>query len=543
MSNIIKKADKLFNNSERGNVSSTWDLLSEFMLPNQSGIYVGEDAKGGKKTIRLYDSTAIQATQDLSAAIHSTLTNPSTKWSKLKFKNDRLNDDPQASAWLADVNNIIHDQLNESNFDTMVSKNYQGFASLGTMVLLAEEADRDVAGEFGGFRFEAVHLSQVAFTENKNGLVDILYRKFKMTLRQLMEKFDTVPKDVIESAENDPNREFEVYHCVSPRDPMSVELNEFGQAPANKRPFSSTYVLKHGDNPVLEEGGYYEFPFMVTRWSTMPGEVYGRGPGHIALPDVRSLNKVKELNLQAAGKAVNPSWLVDNRAIINQLDLRANKVNVVNGVDNIRELTTQARFDITQFTAEDLKNSIRSIFFIDKLMLPPRQETGEMTAFEIQQRLEQMQKVLGPTLSRLNSEFLTPLVVRLFSILLRSGALPELPPILQQEGINIDIRFINPLSRAQQIEELNNIRAWLLNISEIAQADPSVLDLVNTDAIAREMANARSIPQELLRGEDEVEEIRAQRAQAAQAQQALEAGVGMADIISKTGGGLGGGQG
>ncbi len=36
---------------------------------------------------------------------------------------------------------------------------------------------------------------------------------------------------------------------------------------------------------------------------------------------------------------------------------------------------------------ERLQNSIKSAFYIDKLMLPPRTETGEMTAYEIQERL------------------------------------------------------------------------------------------------------------------------------------------------------------
>lgn len=273
----------------------------------------------------------------------------------------------------------------------------------------------------------------------------------------------------------------------------------------------------------------------------MPGEVYGRGPGHIALPDVRSLNEVKRLSLLAAAKSVNPTWLVDQRAIISQLDLRPDKVNVVNGVDQIKQLQNEARFDVTQFTSEDLKNSIKSIFFMDKLMLPPRTETGEMTAFEIQQRLEQMQKVLGPTLSRLNSEFLTPLVVRVFNILLRAGVLPQMPPILQEMGINIDIKFVNPLSRAQEVEEINNIRSFLLNITELAQVDPSVLDYIDGDAIVKQVAQLRAITPNLLRDDKEVQAMRQQRAQQQQQQQMVDQGVGLADIVSKTGGGVSGG--
>jgi len=541
MTDIIKKADRLFNNTERSNAAATWELISEFMLPNQSGIFQGEDTKGGKKTSRLYDSTAVQLVHDLAAAIHSTLTNPATKWSKLRFKDDMLNNNAQATQWLDDVNKAIHDFLNESNFDTQVSKNYQAFCCLGSMVLFAEEDDRDQQGSFTGLRFEAWHLSQVAFLENKRGEVDTVYRKFKMTLKQMKERFQDLPRELEEQIEDNPDKEFEIYHCISPRDKSKVRINDLGLALPKERPFASLYVLKGHEDMVLEEGGYYEFPCMVTRWSSMPGEVYGRGPGHIALPDVRSLNEVKRLSLLAAAKSVNPTWLVDQRAVISQLDLRPDKVNVVNGVDQIKQLQSEARFDVTQFTSEDLKNSIKSIFFMDKLMLPPRTETGEMTAFEIQQRLEQMQKVLGPTLSRLNSEFLTPLVIRVFNVLLRAGVLPQMPPILQEMGINIDIKFVNPLSRAQEVEEINNIRSFLLNVTELAQADPTVLDYINGDAIVKQVAQLRAITPNLLRDDKDVQALRQQRQQQQQQQQMVEQGVGLADIISKTGGGISGG--
>ena len=146
---LIKRCDKAFALTERTNQQDSWSTISEFMLPNQSGIFLGQDTPGGKKTRRLYDSTAIQSNHDLAAAIHSTLTNPATKWSKLRFKEEDLNNNPDATQWLEFVNKQIHSTLNESNFDTMVSKNYQAFCSLGTMVLSHEE-EKDDNGIFEG---------------------------------------------------------------------------------------------------------------------------------------------------------------------------------------------------------------------------------------------------------------------------------------------------------------------------------------------------------------------------------------------------------
>jgi hypothetical protein len=371
---LIAKTDRLFNSIERKNAESQWELLSEFILPNQSGLFNTKVATPGqKKTDRLYDSTAIQANHDLAAAIHATLTNPATKWSKIRFKDDELNNDPEAVAWLDAANGKIHQELNESNFDVQVSKNYQMYTSLGTMVLIEDEMPREDDGAFAGLKFAAWHLAEVVFEENSLGKADSVYRKFKMSARQAAERFGAavLPEYIVRELENQPEKEFDFVHCIFPRDPKEVKLNEFGLAPPEDRPFASMY-MDAKEKVVLEDGGFYEFPVFVVRWQTMPGEVYGRGPGHIGLPDIRTLNKVKELGLQSTSKSINPPLLSTRRNMLGALDLRPGKINVIKEMDGIREMVPQARLDMTQFSIEELRNSIRSIFFLDKLLLPPR---------------------------------------------------------------------------------------------------------------------------------------------------------------------------
>ena len=123
---LAHKANKLFKCEERYNVDAVWEELSEFILPSQSGSFITqEESLGVKKTRRLFDSTAIQSNQDLAAAIHSTLTNPSTKWSKIRYRDEDLNNDDESIKWLEEANNRIHQIINESNFDVQISKNYQ----------------------------------------------------------------------------------------------------------------------------------------------------------------------------------------------------------------------------------------------------------------------------------------------------------------------------------------------------------------------------------------------------------------------------------
>lgn len=545
---IVKIADDLFATPERTNNENMWSELSEFMLNNQWSFNRQQSVSatdisslmsttaGTKKTRRLFDSTALQAVQDLSAAFQGTLTNPATVWSTLRYQNDELNNNSEASQWLEKVNDIIHNQFNESNFDTEIAKGYQSLVCMANMPIFHEEK-LDEDGNFDGFRFTALHLSKVAWLENKDGIVDTVYRKFTLKAKQAVEKWGSdCPHEIMKVVDKEPHKEFQFLHAIFPRKKKDVKLNELGLAPGHKRPWASMYISIEGLK-VVEEGGYYEMPVYVARWSILSGEMYGRGPSHLALPDVRTLNRLKQRGLEAMDLQVRPPILANERDVFGQLDLRPGGISIVKDVNGVREFVSQARADILQFSTNDLIQSIKSMFFLDKIQpLSNLDKKERMSQFEVTKRLEEMQSVLGPVLSRLNSELLQPLLIRSFKILLRSGLLPEAPSVVKDRGINIEIVFVNQLARSQQIQDVSSIQQWVANLAQMAQISPEVIDNINADGIARHTAKILGVPQVAITDQDVVQETRQQRAQQQQQQAALEQANLAADTAVKAGG-------
>lgn len=532
---IKRQCEKLFRSAERDNAEVTWSLLSEFILPNQHGLFAGKQPAGDKRTRRLYDSTAIQANHDLASAIHATLTNPSTEWAKFKFTDPELMEDKESRMWLQDAEDRFHKALADSNFANEIAKGYKAFCGMGSMSLMHEEKAMTEDGKFSGFNFKAWHLAECAWSENILGRVDLVYRKFKMTARQAVQRWGkNLPNPILEAMEKNQEKEFDFIHCIYPRPDKDIKLNEMGLGAPDKRPFASVYV--YTEEPVIvEEGGYYEMPVHVTRWETMPGEVYGRGPGHIALPDVRTLNKAKELGLHAINKAINPPLLAEQRAVLSSLDLRPGHVSVVKSIDGIREMVSQARFDVTQFSVEELRNAIKGIFFLDKLFLPDRTEIGEMTAFETARRIEQLQRVLGPTLGRLNAELLDPIVRRGFNMMLRGGAFGQMPQLLQEKGGDLEVEYVNTLSRSQKIEDVQAIQNWAQSAALLAQLGlVDALDNIDSDGAMKVVAKILGVPEQAIRDPKQVQQLREQRAQQQQQAMMLEAGVKAADIAAKS---------
>jgi hypothetical protein len=515
---LLRKAKKAFSLPERYNAQVAWALLAEFVLPNQNREWFGDVTKGIRRDRNVFDSSPIQFNRDLASAIHSTVTNPAMHWSKLRFRQDDINDNRDAVNWLDQASSTFHNHLNDSNFDSMIGQCYQSYSALGTMILFQDE----------DFNFDAWHLAEVSFVENDKGYIDTAYRKFKLTLKQAYEKFgDEIGEDMVSKMETDPLQEIKFYHCIYPREVSKVKYNAIGLANPKERPFECKYIMEKGSKVVLEEG-YYEFPVYVSRWSKLPGETYGFGPGHIALADIRTVNKMKEKYLAALAKAIDPPYVTTKQNMING-DFRAGKITTVRDMNGFKEVLTGSRFDVANISIEAIQESIKSCFYIDKLLLPPRTETGEMTAYEVAQRLEQMQQILGPVLSRLNTELLSPLVIRSLKILLRKKLLQPLPKSVavklpKNTNLAFDISFVNSLARSQQMSELRNVQQWLQEIMMFAQSKPEVLDNLNADTILAYSARIHNIPENLTLDPDAVKALRDQRQKQQEMQMGLSAG-------------------
>ena len=136
-----------------------------------------------------------------------------------------------------------------------------------------------------------------------------------------------------------------------------------------------------------------------------------------------------------------------------------------------------------------IRTAIRQAFYSDQLQL---QQGPQMTATEVQVRYELMQRFLGPTLGRFQSEFLNPLIERVFGIMLRAEALIPAPEIIQ--GQTVDVEYVGPLARSQRIEESIAIDRLYAQVFQIAQADPNILDLVDNDAAIRARAALLGVP-------------------------------------------------
>jgi hypothetical protein len=322
----------------------------------------------------------------------------------------------------------------------------------------------------------------------------------------------------------DYDKEVELLHCVYPREDVQK-----GKKAATMLPVASVY-LDEKDQHVLAEGGFDEMPYMVSRWSKAIGEVFGRSPAMTALPDIKMLQEMMKTTIKAGQKIVDPPLLVPDDGVLGPVRTIPGGLNYYRSSTGARiePLLTGGNIPISFQMMEDLRNRIRMTFFLDQLQF---QGGPQMTATEVIERTERTLRLLGPTLGRLQSEFLGPMIERIFGVLSRAGKLPLAPEILSEQQLKIE--YVSPLARAQRQTETQGIMRTLEFIGPIAGMDPQAAQIVKGADTVRHIAELNGVPPKLLKSDDDLmEEAKAQQ-QAMAAQQQMMQGAQVMDMMQK----------
>jgi hypothetical protein len=179
---------------------------------------------------------------------------------------------------------------------------------------------------------------------------------------------------------------------------------------------------------------------------------------------------------------------------------------------------------------------IRETFYNNKLQLI---EADRMTATEVQQRVEENMRVLGPTFGRIQRELLKPLVERSYLILERRNAFEHLPLPEGLEGVGLKVEYESPLERAQKSHDVNAIRAALELLAPVIELMPETRHVIKAYPLAKDILAKAGVPKNIIADEKEynaiVQQERQRQAQAeamAQAEQASKVGknVGQTDV-------------
>jgi hypothetical protein len=475
--NQIKKIfdDYDMAKKRRGSWENLWQECYNYALPQRET----DGAIGGARMDHLYDGTAMDAVEQLSASLLGNLTPPWSQWFGFSPGPEMSSEDAQAlSPALEKAGRLVQSHLDRSNFTTEIHQTFLDLVTGGTATLLFEEAQ---PGGFSAFKFKSIPLSQVSLSEGaRTGRLDTTYREVKMTLAEMQSRFATIelPLKIREQGLKNSQNTFDVLETVRPNG-LSYDYIAF--------------LIEGVSEPLLlTQGSFVHSPFISFRWMKSPGEHYGRSPVMKALSDIKTANKIVELTLKNASIDVSGVWQADDDGVINLDNVDLTPGTIIPkavGSKGLTPLEMPSNFDISQIVLQDMRDRIRHAMMVDRLgMIGQRQ----MTATEVLERSSDMAMLLGATYGRLQSELLTPLIQRAYAILRRRGEVPD----IDIDGRMVSLDYRSPMARGQAQSHVQNTLYWINTALSMGAEAATAVDLA---AATRHLGKALGVPSDLIR--------------------------------------------
>jgi len=477
-----------------------WKQVMYWLLPGRG--HFNKHTRRLKRSLtspKLINTYAKEAQEVLIAGVKAGAISPVKRWFDLKWNDAQISDIKFLEDWLEDAKEILYDEFARSNFYREVDGFLSEYSGFGNAVSF-------FGANSDPFYFHTITVGEYVMGMNNLGVVDKIYRVLFMSPRAIIEEF----------GEANVSDHIKTQNIGAPEEPIGIAHYVYPEEFRDK-PYSSVYAeLGASDDQVLRRSGYYEFPFMVCRWDVISGDTYGLGPGTRAVPHIRRLQEEEKALLMAGHKSLNPPLNIPAKL--------KNKTRTLPGGENLYSNPNEriypvyeVRFDMQAGMGLIDRSELRisKIFFNDIFLTASRDpnasplRTGEVNVREDEKLLR-----IGPVVESLYFEALQPVVERAFSICLRKGKFPELPPEYAEMLGGYKIVFISPLAQAQKLMAAGPINNFLQFTTAAVQYDPTVLDKVNMDSLVEEYADITGVSSKILRSDEEVAQIREQRAQA-----------------------------
>lgn len=521
---LISRLDSM--KSKRSVWTSLFDDAIRYATPSQT-LSTGIPTPGSLKTGAIYDSTGIYGSQTLASGLYGALC--TGKWFGFKTGNADVNKNYDVEEYLLFLRDRLLDEILESNFGTQMLRLFSTLSVIGTPCIYLAK------GENTTLSFSNKHISEYYIAEDKDGMVDTVFREFSYTSRQAVQQFgiEKVPDSVRKSyGANKYEESFKFLHTTYPREDYDSSKRD-----SVNMPIASVYVgIK--DKEIISESGYKEFPYMVPRWAgAADGLIYAFSPTMRALSETKMVNQMSYSTIRAAQKKVDPALnapaYMEGRVNNKPRGINYYKENTKDRVEKIDD-GGDVRLGLEM---ENQRREVINRFYFVDLFLALSRITKQMTVPEVMERKQEGLRILSSMLEPLQPELFKPLIERAFNICKRNGVfgkidenenLVDAPEALQGEPLKIE--YTSNLAMSIRMGEVQAFAGAMETLTPLFQANQAALDNVDIDDVTRGTMERYNVPASFIRDWEAVKEMREARQEALANEAAAEKMTQAADI-------------
>lgn len=503
--------------TERSTLTAHYRELARFIWPDQDIFYRSvNQPEGDKRAIEITDTTAAVAADRCASALMSMTAPTHKKYQSLTVDDDELAESPDVKRWLETATDTLfrHRYAPKSGFAAQYHECCKSAVVFGPMATFIEDYH-------AGIRYHPLSVTNTYLLTDSQNRVNGCVRVLQWTAQSIIDKFGdaNVPQKIKDAAAstNQASRlqQWKVIHVVE-------ELPT--AKPVTGWKFASRYTAEEG-KAVLEDRGYRELPIAASRYSTMPGEKYGRSLAMTLLPTIKGLQTMVRDYLKGLHKQVDaPLLAADDDGVMAVIKAQPGKVTVggvsADGKPLVLPFGQPGDMSWTDGAIQDHRKQINDGFMTSLFSIITDQPGNTPpTAYQVSVREVEKAALLSPATDRIMDEYFGAGVPRELSILMQGGFLPPMPEELQGRENEIKITHTGELARAQSADEIIGIQRTMEALPLFANVDPSAPKRLKVDEMLARYAEGAGVPAKFLRTDDEMEALRQQDEQ----QQALAA--------------------
>lgn len=344
--------------------------------------------KGGRTDLDAYNSKPISSTKKFGAKLVSLIAPNGTQFFDIGLR-DKLSESEQQAfdQTAARVGSDILKQLNNSNFYQALNESFVDLAAgMGGMLVNWDE-------EEGELYFKALDMSRVCVLEDNRGVLNYVFREIGSLKKEDQQRLY-------------PNVNFGENQSITVVESVVREDGKYVYRITDDK-FSKCY----------QETESAANPFIIFRWDRRPGENRGRGLLNDLLGTVKLTNVIMSDTVDAGARVNNPPYLTNKSALVNpnNIKIAPNSLIVLAEADSRFEpLPFGGNLPFALSEVKMFNDEIDDVLMINIL---GQVGQGQLTATEVDTRMQLAAEILGQFYSRVQREMLTPLFDRVIELL------------------------------------------------------------------------------------------------------------------------------
>lgn len=470
-----------------------------YAVPFRNRYYLpGKEFQGTIQNTRVYDTTAVEGVTIFVSKLHDTMTPPQVQWGFLEVDTAMV-DDPSNEenlSLLEDAQIILNQYMKQlfnyihaSNFDTVINECYYDL-SIGTSALVINQYTDDQP-----FLCTSIPMDKLAIEEAVNGNVESWFRTWQnLKICELHLRWPGIT--ITDNLQQ-----------MLAADPDAVIRNVYeGVAYFVNQPKKYCYAV-WADNDLLYMQWLESSPGIIWRFKKTNNETWGRGPVMEALPSIISLNEMARVELASANLNTFRPYMGFSDAVFNPHTFRLEPFTIIpiapigtNGQVPLIPLPNSADPNFAQMTVADLRMQIKALLFAEQPQ--DSRSVQPQTTYELSIKQQSLAEKIGPLFSRMQQEFLWPVIKRFAYILNSMGKLPY-PKI---GGLPIIFKYKSPLALAKGRADVEKFTQYVQLMQGIMGPDATQL-YINPKTTPYKLAQMLQIDEDFLNKPEDVKRV------------------------------------